>query len=109
MNTRRRFIKNSISLSTAVLMSGKPLGASQHSGLMMPEEGEPHERTWMAFVANRYIWSKRQIPEVKHNLILLAKTIAQYEPGSMLVSNNDFKEEIRVINHPQSHISLSDT
>lgn len=59
---------------------------------MMPEESETHERTWMAFVANDYIWSKRQIPEVKRNLVLIAKTIAKYEPVSVLVSPDDFDE-----------------
>lgn len=62
--------------------------------LSMPEESERHERTWMSFVANDYIWSVRQIPEVKRNLALIARTIAQYEPVSMLVSPDDYDEAV---------------
>lgn len=58
----------------------------------LSEESEPHQRTWMSFVTNDYIWSVRQIPEVKRNLALIAKTIAKYEPLSLLVSPNDQAE-----------------
>jgi agmatine deiminase len=59
---------------------------------MMPEESERHVRTWMAFVANDSIWSRRQIPEVKRNLMAIAQTIANYEPVSMLVSPADYPD-----------------
>ena len=36
---------------------------SARTSLFMPEESEPHKRTWMAFVANDYIWPRRQIPD----------------------------------------------
>ncbi len=55
----------------------------------LPEEGEPHLRTWMSFIANRDIWSARQVPEVQRNLIAIATTIAQYESVSMLVRPQD--------------------
>lgn len=58
----------------------------------MQEESEPHERTWMAFIANDEVWSAKQIPEVKKNLALVAKTIAKYEPVSMLVRPQDKTE-----------------
>lgn len=62
------------------------------SALLMPEESAPHAKTWMAFVANDYIWSNKQIPEVKRNLVLIAKTIAKYEPVSLLVNSFDYDE-----------------
>jgi len=51
----------------------------------MPDEGAPHTRTWMAFGAQRSIWGKRLLPEVQRNLALIANTIADFEPVTMLV------------------------
>jgi agmatine deiminase len=56
---------------------------------LMPDEGAPHERTWMAFGASRKIWGKRLLPEVQRNLAKIALTIARYEPVSMLVRESD--------------------
>ena len=57
----------------------------------------------MAFVANDYIWSKKQIPEVKRNLALIAKTVAQYEPVSILVSPRDYNEAITLLEGLKNH------
>ncbi|MGK0273132.1 MAG: agmatine deiminase [Cocleimonas sp.] len=57
----------------------------------MPEESEPHGRTWMSFVASYDIWEDRQVPEVQKNLADIAKTIAKFEPLSILVRKKDFK------------------
>jgi len=57
----------------------------------MPDESAPHERTWMAFGASRKIWGRDLLPEVQHNLATIARTIAKYEPVSMLVRENDFE------------------
>lgn len=85
------------------LVLSKSIFANNNSSsvlLTMPEESDTHERTWMSFVANDYIWSKRQIPEVKKNLVLIAKTIAKYEPVSMLVSPSDYKEAVSLKGKP---------
>ena len=55
----------------------------------MPDEGERHARTWMAFGAQADIWGERLLPEVQRNLADLARVIAQYEPVSMLVRRQD--------------------
>lgn len=34
----------------------------------MPDEGEPHARTWMAFGASEAIWGKKLLPEVRQLL-----------------------------------------
>lgn len=60
--------------------------------LLMPDEGMPHVRTWMAYVAHDYIWARRQLSEVKRNLLAIATTIAKYEPVALLVSPEDFLE-----------------
>ncbi|MGS2718453.1 agmatine deiminase family protein [Eionea flava] len=58
----------------------------------MPDESDTHQQTWMAFVANDYIWSPHQSHEIKRNLALIANTIAKYEPVSVLVSPADYRE-----------------
>ncbi len=95
MISRRNFVKKTAFLTTSFfvgLTPNKVFSSNLHKPFFMPEESEPHERTWMSFVANEYIWSKKQIPEVKRNLALIAKTIAKYEPVSILVSPKDYFE-----------------
>lgn len=52
---------------------------------LMPDEGEPHTRTWMAFGATEAIWTADLIDEVRQNLADTALAIAEHEPVSMLV------------------------
>lgn len=56
----------------------------------MPDEAEPHKRTWMAFGASEKIWGKKLLPEVHRNLATLARTIAKFEPVSMLVRESEY-------------------
>lgn len=56
----------------------------------MPDEGEPHKRTWMAFGASEEIWGKALLPEVRRNLATIARSIATYEPVSMLVREDEY-------------------
>lgn len=56
----------------------------------MPDEAEPHARTWMAFGASQSIWGRELLPDVQRNLATLAQTIARYEPVSMLVRERDY-------------------
>jgi len=51
----------------------------------MPDEGAPHSRTWMAFGPSPKIWGRKLHPHVQDNLALIAKTISNYEPVTMLV------------------------
>lgn len=92
MRTRRSFIAGS-------LAAGGMLGASLgNAGVMaeeadkmwrMPEEGEPHAATWMAFGPSTEIWGKRLRPVVQQNLAEIAKAIAAHEPVNMLVRENE--------------------
>lgn len=94
MISRRIFIKSGSLLVGGLMIGNKSIAMKNSSpySLFMPDESHKHKRTWMAFVANDYIWSRKQIPEVKRNLALIANTIAQYEPVSMLVSPVDYQE-----------------
>jgi len=100
MLTRRNFIKlTSLYAGNLIFTSPvvKAISSVKVDSLMMQEESELHERTWMSFVANDYIWSKKQIPEVKRNLAYIARTIAKYEPVSMLVSPKDYNEAVSLL------------
>ncbi|MEZ0053563.1 agmatine deiminase [Mycobacterium sp. MAA66] len=55
----------------------------------MPDEGEWHKRTWMAFGASETIWGRSLLAEVRRDLATIAQTIAQFEPVTMLVRPAD--------------------
>ena len=89
---------------------------SEKNVWFMPDEGEPHKRTWMAFGAHRRIWGNKLIPEVQQNLALIARTITVFEPVSMLVRREDFAtarqlvgKEIELIICPLDDLWMRDT
>lgn len=119
MITRREFIQ-----SVSVLAGGMQLACSKGALSMsndqnvwfMPDEGEPHKRTWMAFGADERIWGAKLLPEVQKNLALIARTIAAFEPVSMLVRKEDFAtarklvgKEIDLIICPLDDLWIRDT
>ncbi|SDJ20294.1 agmatine deiminase [Lentzea albidocapillata subsp. violacea] len=81
---RRSFV-----LSAAV--SGLLAGCRGDTGRawVMPEEGRPHRRTWMAFAAGERIWGRDLLPRVRRDQAMIATTIARFEPVSMLVRAED--------------------
>ena len=87
MNSRRRFLFQAGSL---MLASSLPLVA-QPGQFWMPDEGEPHERTWMAFGASAKVWGRKLLPAVQRNLASIALAIAEFEPVSMLVRGADLE------------------
>ena len=106
MVTRRKVIKLTSLATGGFLLRCHSLQGNSSNMIdlfIMPEESEPHERTWMSFVANDYIWTPKQIPEVKRNLALIAKAIAKYEPVSMLVSPDDYNEAISLLGGLDTH------
>lgn len=91
MQTRRSFIQNMVVLTGGLLL--KPYNSFAMSDTaqawFMPDENEPHTRTWMAFGANKQIWGAKLLPEVRRNLATIANTISNYEPVTMLVNANE--------------------
>lgn len=96
---RRGFLKGTL-VGAAALAAGasftgtsKPLqsGPSTEDDWFMPEEGEPHACTWMAFGASARIWGDDLLPLVQRNLATLARTIGTYEPVRMLVRPSERK------------------
>jgi agmatine deiminase len=63
-----------------------PKAQPEERGWRMPDESEPHARTWMAFGANAGIWGNDLLPEVQRNLAAIALAIVRFEPVSMLVN-----------------------
>jgi agmatine deiminase len=104
MQNRRLFLKTGLLLGGATLMSPlSSLANTPNHTWFMPEESEPHTRTWMAFVASDDIWEGRQIPEVHRNLAAIAKTIAKYEPVTMLVSEYDYAKAVKLLGGLEAH------
>lgn len=92
MINRRRFLASSVLLSAGSLLGMRQVLANPAatqtatSGTWrMPDESEPHARTWMAFGASPAIWGKDLLPETRRSLATLAQTIAKYEPVTLLV------------------------
>ena len=100
MSTRRTFVNSSVLLTAATLL-GRPRGVygmpKDKDAWFMPDEGDPHQCTWMAFGASQKIWGKKLMSEVQHNLATIALTIAKYEPVSMLVRQPDLPLALRLM------------
>ena len=72
--------------SEAVEETQTPVVPDAYAGVM-PDEGEKHLRTWMAFTTSTSIWG-RDLPAVQADLIVIADTIAAFEPVTMLVMDD---------------------
>lgn len=90
---RRTFLHASLATLGSALFAACASGGGDESKVetrdgtpwLMPDEGRPHRRTWMAFAADEGIWGAELVPEVQRNLATIATTIARFEPVSMLV------------------------
>ncbi|BEI88360.1 uncharacterized protein CcaverHIS019_0110780 [Cutaneotrichosporon cavernicola] len=69
-----------------------------------PDEGEPHQRTWMAFAWNATLWEDL-LPVVQQNLANVAAAISQFEPVSMLVRPQD-KSKLQGLIKGASNVTL---
>lgn len=93
MTNRRNFIAKFFTVSASAVILGNQnrifAMPADRNAWFMPDESEPHERTWMAFGASKAIWGSSLLPEVQLDLAKIALTIANYEPVSMLVRKSD--------------------
>lgn len=119
MLTRRRLLRYTGLISASLLM-GCGLGNTGAKKVtekwFMPDEGERHKRTWMAFGASERIWGRKLLPEVRHNLAAIANTIVRYEPVSMLVRPNELElarslvvPDVELIQSPLDDLWIRDT
>ncbi|GHH41521.1 agmatine deiminase family protein [Lentzea cavernae] len=88
---RRNFVQSAAATISGLLTGCTPEGSttSAAKSWVMPEEGEPHRRTWMAFAASERIWGRDLLPRVRRDQATIATTIARFEPVSMLVRTED--------------------
>ena len=80
--------------------NGTPAGTPADTSRVrwrMPDEGERHTRTWMAYGASRAIWGADLLPTVRTNLVDVANTIAEFEPVTMLVRPGELAELRRAV------------
>lgn len=61
----------------------------KQSGFFMPAEWYPHEQCWMAWPCHVETWSKIGLDKARKAYALVANSIAQYEPVTMLVNPGD--------------------
>jgi agmatine deiminase len=95
MTTRRSFVAHPAIAGLGAMLSAVSLPADSKAKSndvwFMPDEAEPHLRTWMAFGAHQEVWGKKLLLHVQRNLATIALSIAKYEPVSMLVRPADLK------------------
>lgn len=92
--SRRKFLRDALALMTGATTAPswahrRTARADPNPAWRMPDEGEPHACTWMAFGPSAAIWGRRLLPRVRHDLARLATTIAKYEPVRMLVRRDE--------------------
>ncbi len=82
---RRDFIQTMAVLTAGELLQAKGVFAiaNDKNTWRMPDEADPHKRTWMAFGASKQVWGSKLLAEVQRNLATIALTIAKYQPVSM--------------------------
>ena len=57
--------------------AAETIRAHKNSGFM-PDEAEPHTRTWMAFGVSENIWGRKLRAEAQRNLATIARAIAKF-------------------------------
>ncbi|WP_147693371.1 agmatine deiminase family protein [Vogesella mureinivorans] len=87
MFTRRHFIA-----SSGLALLGSSLALPTHaaaSSWHMPDEGERHTATWMAFGPGTEVWGEDLQRGAQEALGRIARAIVAYEPVNMLVRKED--------------------
>lgn len=99
MLSRREVLKLISAAGVATLAAGGDAAHAQTGAdkWVMPDEAERHKRTWMAFGASAKIWGNKLLPEVQRNLALIANTISEFEPVTMLVRGTELSLAKRML------------
>ncbi|WP_338300430.1 agmatine deiminase family protein [Pandoraea sputorum] len=97
MPTRRGFMKQGLLTSGAAMLAGAVgVGLMRHaraaSGAewVMPDEGERHAATWMAFGPSEDVWGRRLQRGAREGLARIAQAIGSFERVNMLVREEDY-------------------
>jgi agmatine deiminase len=96
MKTRRDFLRQCSMAAGAFYLGSVGEGlagtafASTAKPWVMPDEGEHHKATWMAFGPSEEVWGRDLLKGAQHALGSIAKAIAAHEPVNMLVREDDY-------------------
>ncbi len=94
MFTRRHFIA-----SSGLALLGSSLALPTHaaaSSWHMPDEGERHSATWMAFGPGEAVWGATLQRGAQEALGRIARAIVAHEPVNMLVREEDYETASRL-------------
>jgi agmatine deiminase len=130
MQTRRGFLKRGLAASGATFFAGAASGslAGNANALtlggssakapewIMPDEGERHAATWMAFGPSEEIWGRRLQRATREGVAVIAKAIGSFEPVNMLVREADYDvarrmcgDSVNLIVQPIDDLWIRDT
>lgn len=90
--------------------------AGEATTWIMPDEGERHAATWMAFGPSEDVWGRRLQRAAQEGLARIAQTIAGFEPVHMLVREEDYDvarrmcgDNVNLIVQPIDDLWMRDT
>ncbi|MEM8974866.1 MAG: agmatine deiminase family protein [Pseudomonadota bacterium] len=85
---RRQFLTRSLASICATTLGWNMVQASSFKGFQMPDEAEPHERTFMQWPVNQTVYPHANfLTALQQTISVLANTIAEFEPVVMLMGN----------------------
>ena len=92
---RRHFLGYSAASLLAGTLGGSallaaPAAHAATNSWRMPDEGEPHAATWLAFAASEAIWGRKLLAGARDSQARIAEAIAGYETVNMLVREQDY-------------------
>jgi agmatine deiminase len=88
LQRKRRFLSQ-LALGLGGVSLGALLGkASAAQVYAVPGEEMPQSRVWMTWPTNAVLWRK-SLPQLQNELASLARTIAKYQPLSMISDNEE--------------------
>lgn len=101
MMTRRKVIQSAVASGLAAL-GGSAIAADATSakaaGFRMPPESDPHERTFMQWPSRTSIYgSQRALDNVRSRIILIAQTIARFEPVVVLARPEQMEKAAKLL------------
>lgn len=97
MAARRSILKAALGIGLAGMMGrGTTMAFATDSDWHMPDEGDPHSATWMAFGPSEEVWGKKLQRGAQNNLAEIAKAISAHEPVNMLVREKDHDTATRL-------------
>ncbi|MGB4878829.1 MAG: agmatine deiminase family protein [Thiolinea sp.] len=112
--SRRQFLQ--LSLACGLGLTSRLSVAEDKQSFFLPAEYAKHQATWMAYAVRHRFWREDFMPAVRKNLVLIAQTIAKYEPVSLLVGPKElvrarelFADAVSYIERPLDSLWLRDS